>query len=145
MSLCAYCGVGCGMEMKLDDDSDRVTKTIGRPDHPTNFGRLCTKGSTTADMLAAGGRLSTALVRDDRGGQLRRLARQVRGSDEGDLLTLDYRDLDRLAGLVAGAGADAVALEPPELVAAVIRLLTGVTGDMPAPPAADQALAGGSR
>ena len=53
MSLCAYCGVGCGMEMKLDDDSDRVTKTVGRPDHPTNFGRLCTKGSTTADMLAA--------------------------------------------------------------------------------------------
>ena len=100
MSLCAYCGVGCGMEMKLDDDSDRVTKTIGRPDHPTNFGRLCTKGSTTADMLAAGGRLSTALVRDDRGGQLR--------PAELDAVVTDTAR--RLRDIVDEHGPDAVAL-----------------------------------
>ncbi|AFR47949.1 putative nitrate reductase / sulfite reductase [Gordonia sp. KTR9] len=100
MSLCAYCGVGCGMEMKLDDDSDRVTKTVGRSDHPTNFGRLCTKGSTTADMLAAGGRLSTPLVRDDRGGQLR--------PAELDAVITDTAR--RLRTIVDEHGPDAVAL-----------------------------------
>ncbi|MGW9265392.1 molybdopterin-dependent oxidoreductase [Gordonia terrae] len=100
MSLCAYCGVGCGMEMKLDDDSDRVTKTIGRSDHPTNFGRLCTKGSTTADMLSAGGRLSTPLVRDDRGGQLR-------PAELDDVITDTAR---RLRTVIDEHGPDAVAL-----------------------------------
>jgi proteasome accessory factor B len=75
--------------------------------------------------------LASVRVVPGRGGQLRRLARQVRSTAEGEVLTLDYRDLDRLAGLVAGAGAEAVALEPPELVAAVIRLLSGVTGGSP--------------
>jgi proteasome accessory factor B len=63
-----------------------------------------------------------------RGGQLRRQARQICNTPEGDVLTLDYRDLDRLAGLVAGVGADAVALDPPELVESVVRLLSGVSG-----------------
>src|SRR6185437_1136308 len=43
-----------------------VTKATGRPDHPASRGRLCTKGSTTADMLRAGGRLTTALFRPRR-------------------------------------------------------------------------------
>jgi sulfite reductase (NADPH) flavoprotein alpha-component len=33
----------------------------GEKEHPANFGRLCTKGATT-DMLAAPGRLTTALI-----------------------------------------------------------------------------------
>ncbi|MGB6207022.1 molybdopterin-dependent oxidoreductase [Mycobacterium sp.] len=43
-----------------------VTKAVGRPNHPANRGRLCTKGNTTADMLRAAGRLTTALVRPER-------------------------------------------------------------------------------
>ncbi len=43
-----------------------VTKTTGRKDHPTNFGRLCTKGSTTSDMLAAPGRMEKASLRTSR-------------------------------------------------------------------------------
>jgi proteasome accessory factor B len=78
--------------------------------------------------------LASVRVVPGRGGQLRRLARQVHSTAEGEVLTLDYRDLDRLAGLVAGAGAEAVALEPPELVTAVIRLLSGVTGGPPGAP-----------
>lgn len=99
MSLCAYCGVGCGMEMRLDD-SGGLVKTVGRADHPTNFGRLCTKGSTTADMLAAGGRLDAPLVRDDRGGQLRR----------GDLDAVLTDTARRLRAIVDDHGPDAVAL-----------------------------------
>ncbi|MCX6470401.1 MAG: hypothetical protein NTW76_13945, partial [Corynebacteriales bacterium] len=58
-SLCAYCGVGCGMVLQIGrgpDGGDIVTKTSGDTAHPSNAGRLCTKGATTADMLAAPGR-----------------------------------------------------------------------------------------
>ena len=63
-TVCGYCGVGCGMELHVADGV--VKKATGRPDHPANRGRLCTKGTTTADMLRAGGRLTTALVRPER-------------------------------------------------------------------------------
>ncbi|MGO9380652.1 MAG: molybdopterin-dependent oxidoreductase [Mycobacterium sp.] len=69
--MCAYCGVGCGMVMQVTTDpkSDRrhVTKSIGDKQHPANFGRLCTKGATTADLLAAPGRMESAHARADRG------------------------------------------------------------------------------
>ncbi|WP_375482621.1 molybdopterin-dependent oxidoreductase [uncultured Mycobacterium sp.] len=45
----------------------RVTKSTGQKTHPANFGRLCTKGATTADMLAAPGRMESAYVRPGRG------------------------------------------------------------------------------
>ena len=63
-TVCGYCGVGCGMELHVADGV--VKKATGRSDHPANRGRLCTKGTTTADMLRAGGRLTTALVRPER-------------------------------------------------------------------------------
>jgi NADPH-dependent sulfite reductase flavoprotein alpha-component len=63
-TVCGYCGVGCGMDLHVVDGV--VKKATGRADHPANRGRLCTKGSTTADMLRAGGRLTTALVRSER-------------------------------------------------------------------------------
>ncbi|WP_405960113.1 molybdopterin-dependent oxidoreductase [Streptomyces sp. NBC_00024] len=69
-TVCSYCGVGCGMllDVGMGPDGRRtVLKASGDKSHPANFGRLCTKGATTADMLAAPGRLTTALVRDDRG------------------------------------------------------------------------------
>ena len=69
-SLCAYCGVGCGMVLHVSAPDGNslplVTKTTGRKDHPTNFGRLCTKGSTTSDMLAAPGRMDKASMRTSR-------------------------------------------------------------------------------
>ena len=70
-TMCAYCGVGCGMVLQVTTDpkSERrhVVKSVGNKQHPANFGRLCTKGTTTADMLAAPGRMDSAYVRDDRG------------------------------------------------------------------------------
>jgi sulfite reductase (NADPH) flavoprotein alpha-component len=63
-TVCGYCGVGCGMDLHVADGV--VKKATGRADHPANRGRLCTKGNTTADMLSAGGRLMTALVRPAR-------------------------------------------------------------------------------
>ena len=43
-STCPYCGVGCGVI--IESDGNRITGVRGDPDHPANFGRLCTKGST---------------------------------------------------------------------------------------------------
>ncbi|MGW2523130.1 molybdopterin-dependent oxidoreductase [Streptomyces sp. NPDC001617] len=69
-TVCSYCGVGCGivLDVGMGPDGRRtVLKATGDKEHPANFGRLCTKGATTADMLSAPGRLATALVRPDRG------------------------------------------------------------------------------
>ncbi|MBA2809622.1 molybdopterin-dependent oxidoreductase [Streptomyces sp. KM273126] len=69
-TVCSYCGVGCGMVLDIGmgpDGRRTVLKASGDKSHPANSGRLCTKGATTADMLAAPGRLTTALVREDRG------------------------------------------------------------------------------
>ncbi|MFJ3305158.1 molybdopterin-dependent oxidoreductase [Streptomyces sp. NPDC086549] len=49
------------------DGRRAVLKASGDKEHPANFGRLCTKGATTADMLSAPGRLTTALLRPERG------------------------------------------------------------------------------
>ncbi|WP_406096359.1 molybdopterin-dependent oxidoreductase [Kitasatospora purpeofusca] len=72
-TVCSYCGVGCGMllDVAVDGATGRrtVVKSSGDRDHPVNGGRLCTKGATTADMLAAPGRLTTALVRAERGAE----------------------------------------------------------------------------
>jgi len=43
-STCPYCGVGCGVI--IESQGDQITGVRGDPDHPANFGRLCTKGST---------------------------------------------------------------------------------------------------
>ena len=43
-TTCPYCGVGCGVI--IASDGAQITGVRGDPDHPANFGRLCTKGST---------------------------------------------------------------------------------------------------
>src|SRR5690606_35681196 len=43
-STCCYCGVGCGVI--VESDGQQAVGVRGDPDHPANFGRLCTKGST---------------------------------------------------------------------------------------------------
>ena len=43
-STCCYCGVGCGVVVETDGGT--IVGVRGDVDHPANFGRLCTKGST---------------------------------------------------------------------------------------------------
>ena len=72
-SACSYCGVGCGMLLQIETDPAtgrrRVAKVSGDKQHPANRGRLCTKGATSAEMLAAPGRLERAMVRPARGAE----------------------------------------------------------------------------
>ncbi len=50
-TTCPYCGVGCGIIV----ESGTVR---GDPDHPANFGRLCSKGAALAETLADAERLT---------------------------------------------------------------------------------------
>ncbi|MCG2594025.1 molybdopterin-dependent oxidoreductase [Ramlibacter sp. XY19] len=43
-STCPYCGVGCGVIVQ--SQGEQIVGVRGDPEHPANFGRLCTKGST---------------------------------------------------------------------------------------------------
>lgn len=58
-STCPYCGVGCGVSVRIDNgspDQQRIT-VLGDTSHPANAGRLCVKGSALADTLGNDGRL----------------------------------------------------------------------------------------
>lgn len=63
-SVCPYCGVGCGIVMQVE--ANRVIKISGDKQHPSNFGRLCTKGNSCHQPLADSGRLEQAFMRSDR-------------------------------------------------------------------------------
>ncbi|MDH4981687.1 bifunctional nitrate reductase/sulfite reductase flavoprotein subunit alpha [Hyphomicrobium sp. D-2] len=64
-SVCPYCGVGCGIVMEVANN--RIIKVSGDKQHPANFGRLCTKGSTCGQAVAASGRAERAYVRMPKG------------------------------------------------------------------------------
>lgn len=73
-STCCYCGVGCGVIIETTGSSNgkqEVTGVRGDPDHPANFGRLCSKGSTlhlTANpSLQKQARLGSPAIRKVRG------------------------------------------------------------------------------
>ena len=80
-TLCAYCGVGCGMVLQITTDPEsgrrHIAKSTGKKDHPANFGRLCTKGATTADLFPAPGRAESAYLRPDRGEPLEPIAAET--------------------------------------------------------------------
>ena len=123
-STCPYCGVGCGVV--IESTGSQITGVRGDPDHPANFGRLCTKGSTlhltaTAEITRQT-RLLAPQQRLQRGGALQplawdaalaqatdRFARiiETHGPDavgfylSGQLLTEDYYVFNKLAkGLI---------------------------------------------
>jgi assimilatory nitrate reductase catalytic subunit len=54
-TTCPYCGVGCGVLAKVAADGGVSVR--GDPDHPANFGRLCSKGSALGETLDLEGRL----------------------------------------------------------------------------------------
>ncbi|HLZ65735.1 MAG TPA: molybdopterin-dependent oxidoreductase [Aliidongia sp.] len=58
-STCPYCGVGCGVTVNATEQGRQVR---GDPEHPSNFGRLCSKGAALAETLIDDGRLLAPLV-----------------------------------------------------------------------------------
>jgi assimilatory nitrate reductase catalytic subunit len=74
-STCPYCGVGCGVI--IESDGTQITGVRGDPEHPANFGRLCSKGSTlhlsASAPVTLHARLHHPQRRTTRGGALERI------------------------------------------------------------------------
>ena len=64
-TTCAYCGVGCGVLAAPDGRGGAAIS--GDPDHPANFGRLCSKGSALGETLGLEDRLLYPMIRCDKG------------------------------------------------------------------------------
>src|SRR3954453_9703098 len=60
-TACPYCGVGCGVSARPDGIGGALT--TGDPDHPANFGRLCSKGFALEETLGLNGRLLHPMLR----------------------------------------------------------------------------------
>jgi len=129
-STCPYCGVGCGVV--IESDGAQITGVRGDPEHPANYGRLCSKGSTlhltAAAPITLHERLRHPQRRAIRGGPLQRVtwdqaldeatARFARVIDahgpdavgfyiSGQLLTEDYYVFNKLAkGLIGTNNVD---------------------------------------
>ena len=99
-STCPYCGVGCGVI--IESDGRLITGVRGDPQHPANFGRLCTKGSTlhltAAQPVTLQTRLLQPQMRAERGG----IPQSVSWDHALDHLA------DRFASVIATHGPDAV-------------------------------------
>lgn len=101
-SVCPYCGVGCGIILQVEHN--KVVKVIGDKAHPTNFGRLCTKGTTCGQAIAESGRMESAYVRQARDHDPVRLGMDKAISETARRLrqTLDTHGPDALAFYVSG-------------------------------------------
>jgi assimilatory nitrate reductase catalytic subunit len=124
-STCPYCGVGCGVV--IEHDGTQITGVRGDPDHPANFGRLCTKGSnlhlTATPVVLQHQRLREPMKRVARGTRPEAISwqevnheiaekllaiRAAHGPDaiavyiSGQLLTEDYHAFNKLARAVIG-------------------------------------------
>lgn len=90
-TTCPYCGVGCGVLASLDEKG--VVSIEGDPDHPANYGRLCSKGTALGETVNLQNRL---LYPEIKGKQVS--WEQALGTVSG-----------RFSEIIAEHGADAVA------------------------------------
>ena len=108
-TTCPYCGVGCGVIAEKAADGWVVR---GDPEHPANYGRLCSKGTALGDTLGLETRLLYPVVDGRRAdwdtaiteaaGRIRAVT-DLHGPDSfafylsGQLLTEDYYAANKLA------------------------------------------------
>ncbi len=124
-TTCPYCGVGCGVLAAPDGIGGAAIS--GDPDHPANFGRLCSKGSALGETLSLDQRVLHPMLRGTDGamaraswdGALDRVANGLcdivdrDGSNaiafylSGQLLTEDYYVANKLMkGFIGSANVD---------------------------------------
>src|SRR6478736_2075057 len=60
-SICPYCAVGCGQKVYVKDE--QVIQIEGDPDSPISRGRLCPKGSASAQLVTSPSRVTTIRYR----------------------------------------------------------------------------------
>jgi assimilatory nitrate reductase catalytic subunit len=124
-TTCPYCGVGCGVLATPDGNGGAAI--AGDPDHPANFGRLCSKGSALGETLGLEDRLLYPMIRCSKGSMERvawsdvldhvahRLAHIIKRDGpgavafylSGQLLTEDYYVANKLMkGFIGSANVD---------------------------------------
>jgi len=99
-STCPYCGVGCGVV--IETAGNQITGVRGDPDHPANFGRLCTKGATLHLTASASVSQQTRLLQP-----MRRLQRGVAPQRLGWDAALNLAT-DKFSQVITEHGPDAV-------------------------------------
>ncbi|MBE0587250.1 MAG: molybdopterin-dependent oxidoreductase, partial [Hydrogenophaga sp.] len=99
-STCPYCGVGCGVI--ISSEAGQITGVRGDPDHPANFGKLCTKGTTLHFTATPAVTRQTRLLQP-----LQRLARGASPTPLGWDAALNLAT-DRFAKVIKDHGPDAV-------------------------------------
>ncbi|MDB5895696.1 MAG: nitrate reductase, partial [Rhodoferax sp.] len=100
-STCPYCGVGCGVI--IEATGEQITGVRGDPDHPANFGRLCTKGSTLHLTATAAVTRQTRLLHPMRRAERGQAPQRVGWDDALDGVA------DQFARIIRDHGPDAVA------------------------------------
>jgi len=96
-SACSYCGTGCGI--RLETDGQRIVSLAGDEAHPTNRGKLCSKGRELHHTVRTDDRL---------------LRPQLRTSQNAPFAPVDWataldHGADKFAQIIREHGPDAVA------------------------------------
>jgi assimilatory nitrate reductase catalytic subunit len=116
-TTCAYCGVGCGITATVTVEREFEIK--GDPDHPANFGKLCSKGTHLGETVGLDGRLFYPEIGGKRASWDKAIAKVARGFAQaiaehgpdsvafyvsGQLLTEDYYVANKLMKGFIGSG-----------------------------------------
>lgn len=96
LTTCIYCGCGCGLNLQVLDG--QVVGTLPAKGHPISEGKLCIKGWNAHAFVHHPDRLTSPLIRDEKGGPLR----QASWDEALDLVA------DRLNQIQAEEGPDAI-------------------------------------
>ncbi|PZD95579.1 nitrite reductase [Paenibacillus sambharensis] len=62
---CSYCGMQCGMNLRVDTSSNKIIGVEPRYDWPVTLGKMCPKGVTAYQQTNHKDRLLRPLIRDD--------------------------------------------------------------------------------
>ncbi len=92
-SVCPYCGVGCAVNLRVDETANRVVLSEGRSPSG-NDARLCVKGRYGFDYATHPHRLTKPLIRKESSYPKSPLSSDVRGDDDGTRHRELYHDYD---------------------------------------------------
>ena len=96
-TICPYCGVGCGLLVKVRDQ--RVVEVKGDKTHPSSLGAICPKGAQIGEIISTLNRLTHAQLRSDRSAAFHRVS------------------LDAALGHIAGEFLEIIRAHGPDAVA----------------------------
>ncbi len=64
-TICPYCGVGCGIQVKPGEDDPGDMRFMPWGDAPVNEGRVCIKGGAATQVVGHEDRLTDPLIKED--------------------------------------------------------------------------------